>query len=754
MALALGTRLGAYEILTLIGSGGMGEVYRAKDTKLGREVALKILPAEFTSDPDRPARFRREAQVLASLNHPHIAQIHGLDECAGWQFLVLELVDGESLHRRIARGRIPVDDALGIAKQIAEALEAAHEKGIIHRDLKPANIALASNGNVKVLDFGLAKATEPPDATSHDVTNSPTITTPAMMTGVGVMLGTAAYMSPEQAKGKPADKRSDVWAFGCVLYEMLTGTRAFDGEDVSDTVAAVLRGTPDWTALPRQLSEPLRSLIVSCLQRDPSLRIPDIVVVRYVLEHTGRAAPPTQATRRVSPVLVGAAAVALVLIAGAAGWTMRWPPPAAKPVTRFQMMLGQDQLFGNSSAQRHLVAMSRDGSHLVYVADYQLYLRSFDQLAAAPIRGTAESPFEPFFSPDGQWVGYWAAGHLKKVAIGDGAPVTLCDAKPPFGAVWDGDRIVFGAGAQGILEVPAAGGTPRVLVSADSKRGEFLHGPQLMPGGDAVVFTVGSASAVIDRWSEAEIVAQSLKSGERQILVHGGTDGRYLPTGHLVYARDGVLFANAFDPARLELRGGPTSVVDGVAQSAAGQTGAVQFTVSDTRSIAYVPAAANTTRRRCGRATAGGLSTRRAGARTDRRIYFGTRQTEPASRNRCSAVRPTRTARSLPTRCELTDSRSCTASVYPADIMTIMVGQGEGRPLIAQPQFAERGGDLSPDGRWIAYYSDESGVFQVYVRPFPAVESGRWQVSSDGGSLPGGVRPGENCSTSTSTCAL
>src|SRR6476620_1255672 len=273
MALAPGTCLGAYEILTLIGSGGMGEVYRAKDTKLGRHVALKILPPTFTADPDRLARFRREAQVLASMNHPHIAQIYGLDEANGTQFLVLELVDGESLDKRIARGRIPVDEALGIAKQIAEALEAAHEKGIIHRDLKPANVALTSGGNVKVLDFGLAKATEPASGTSLDVTNSPTITPPAMRTGVGVILGTAAYMSPEQAKGRLADKRCDIWAFGCVLFEMLTAKRAFAAEDVSDTLAFVLTKDPDFSLLPANTPATTRTLLRRCVEKDPTRRL-------------------------------------------------------------------------------------------------------------------------------------------------------------------------------------------------------------------------------------------------------------------------------------------------------------------------------------------------------------------------------------------------------------------------------------------------------------------------------------------------
>ena len=291
MALSTGARLGVYEIGSPLGAGGMGEVYRAKDTTLGRDVALKILPDSFVHDPERVGRFRREAQVLAALNHPHIAQIHGLEEVDGTQFLVLELVDGESLDKCIARGRIPFDEALGIARQIAEALEAAHEKGIIHRDLKPANIALTKDGQVKVLDFGLAKAIETTGG-SVDAMNSPTITSPAMMTGVGVILGTAAYMSPEQAKGRPADKRSDVWAFGCVLYEMLSGNRAFDGEDVSDTLATVLKGQPDWTALPAAVPESIRVLLKGCLDKDRRQRVADLSTALFTMRQPAIVGPP------------------------------------------------------------------------------------------------------------------------------------------------------------------------------------------------------------------------------------------------------------------------------------------------------------------------------------------------------------------------------------------------------------------------------------------------------------------------------
>jgi serine/threonine-protein kinase len=439
----------------------MGEVYRARDTKLNREVALKILPITFTHDLERVARFRREAQVLAALNHPHIGAIYGLDEAHGTQFLVLELVGGETLDKRIARGAIPVDEALGIATQIAEALEAAHEKGIIHRDLKPANIALTSDGHVKVLDFGLAKATDAAGAAPLDVGNSPTITSPAMMTGVGVMLGTAAYMSPEQAKGRAADKRSDVWAFGCVLYEMLTGKRAFEGEDVSDTLANVLKSEPHWTAWPPTVPEPIRLLVRRCLEKDRSKRVADASTARFLLtEPLLTASPvvaPAGAVRATPPLwrrglLLVITALVTAGMTGLVAWRA-WRVPIA-PVTRFTITLPGDQRFANRS---QVLAISPDGSRVVYVgnAPPQLYLRSMADLEARPIAGTNLDPMSPFFSPDGQWIGFYSFHDrtLSKIAVSGGASLVLCKTTPPHGVTWDGNWIIFAdEGAKGIFE--------------------------------------------------------------------------------------------------------------------------------------------------------------------------------------------------------------------------------------------------------------------------------------------------------------
>ena len=387
MSLGLGARIGPYEVTALIGEGGMGKVWRAHHTGLKRDDALKVLPDGFTSDPDRLARFQREAQVLASLNHPNIAHVYGLERTDGVQALVMELVEGPTLADRIAQGPVPVDEALPIAKQIAEALEAAHEQGIIHRDLKPANIKVRADGTVKVLDFGLAKALEPTGTMSPSVSQSPTITSPAMMTGVGMLLGTAAYMSPEQARGKAVDKRSDIWAFACVLYEMLTGKRAFGGEDVADTLAAVVRSEPAWDALPDDVSPSLRVFLRRCLQKSAKQRLHDIADMRLALEgafestaaHPGQSAavaPPVW--RRGLPVAV--TAVMAILATGLAAWSL-WPTVIPATVSRFNHVLPRGQQIRGGG--RTVMAFSPDGRHFVFNTTAGLHLRSMDALEVA-----------------------------------------------------------------------------------------------------------------------------------------------------------------------------------------------------------------------------------------------------------------------------------------------------------------------------------------------------------------------------------
>jgi serine/threonine-protein kinase len=606
MALNAGSHLGPYEVLAAIGAGGMGEVYRARDSKLDRDVALKILPEALAADPDRIARFEREAKTLAALNQPHIAQIYGLEESNGVRALVMELVDGPTLADRLAQGPIPTDEALPIAKQIAEALEAAHEQGIIHRDLKPANIKVRADGTVKVLDFGLAKAFDSAAASGMGATMSPTLSIHA--TQAGIILGTAAYMAPEQARGKAVDKRADIWAFGCVLFEMLTGRRAFEGDDISVTLASVLKTDPDWDALPPATPPSLRRLLGRCLRKDPRERLRDIGDARVEIgELLSGVKEPITSTPIERPVsrwrrLAAAGAALPVLlsllvgsvITGIAVWNVRPPARTITPhVTRWLLPLGEGQQFTNSG--RQVVAVSPDGTEIAYVANYRLYLRSMTNLDARPVFGTegSSNPItNPVFSPDGQWLVFYADNGLKKIAVTGGAAIPLCQAIIPFGISWDQDAILFGQGGQGILRVSANGGSPVVVASV--KNTELAYGPQVLPGGSSVLFTVASGDAP-DRWDHAQIVVQSLKSGERKVLIEGGSDGRYVPTGHLVYALSGSLLAVPFDVTRLAITGGPTPVVDGVLRSLNSTTGAVQFSISATGSLIYVPGPAGGT---------------------------------------------------------------------------------------------------------------------------------------------------------------
>ena len=528
MALASGFRLGAYEVVAPLGAGGMGEVYRARDTTLNRDVALKVLPELVALDRDRLVRLKREAQVLAALNHPNIAAIYGFEESNGLQALVLELVDGPTLADRIAQGPLPLDEALPVARQIAEAVQAAHEQAIVHRDLKPANIKLRPDGTVKVLDFGLAKALEPVSAVSADATASPTITSPAM-TRIGVILGTAAYMSPEQAKGGAADKRSDVWAFGCVLYEMLTGRRAFECDDVSETLAAVLRGEPDWTLLPADVPVSIRTLLTGCLAKDRRRRIADFSTVIFVIDCQDQLVPASGSAMHSAPAAsvqlwrkaIPAAAVIIIGLAAAyAGWMLK--PGASRVVTRFAITLAEGDTFTPGA---NWVALSPDGARLAYTANKRLYLRAFDQLDAVSIAANSAaiaSPRTPFFSPDGQWLAFWQASQLKKVSVSGGAPVALCAMRvPPAGAWWATDNtILVGDGASGIWRVSGNGGTLERIIAVEA--GERARGPQLLPDGRTVLFTL-AATASSD---EAQIVVQPLGGATRHTVITGGADAR------------------------------------------------------------------------------------------------------------------------------------------------------------------------------------------------------------------------------------
>ena len=557
-------------------------------------MALKILPEQFAADSQRMGRFQREAEVLASLNHSNIGHIYGLEDAGATKALVLELIPGATLAERIAEGPIPLEEALQIALQMTEGVEAAHEKGVIHRDLKPANIKVTPEGQVKILDFGLAKALEG-EMPASDLSQSPTLTQAATL--AGVILGTAAYMSPEQARGKPVDKRADIWAFGAVLYEMLTGRRTFEGEDVTDTMASVLKSDPEWKALSAETPPVIRRLLERCLMRDEQRRLRDIgeariVIQEYLADPKAVTVEPAAAVAPTPPrpILpwVSAAVVLSALTAGLAVWSLK-PTEPQPPVARFYHELPDGQIFTRTG--RPLVAVSPDGSQIVYVANLQLNLRNLDEMADRPIQGTDEDPDNPFFSPGGEWVGYWSGSDskLKKIATIGGAAVTLCDAANPLGASWGSDDTIVYGQPQGIMRVSANGGTPELVIPTEA--GEQVHGPQMLPGGEWVLFTLTSAGGQT-RWDEAQIVVQSLESGERRILWEGGSDARYIPTGHLVYALEGVLFALPFDLSSLEVSGGPVPVVEDVRRANTGQTATANYGFSERGTLIYVPGTA------------------------------------------------------------------------------------------------------------------------------------------------------------------
>jgi serine/threonine protein kinase len=599
LALTPGPRLGAYDITAAIGEGGMGQVFRARDTKLDRDVAIKILPEAFAHDAERLARFTREAKTLASLNHPNIAAIYGLEESGGTTALVMELVEGDDLSQRIARGAIPLDEALPIAKQIADALEAAHEQGIIHRDLKPANIRVRSDGAVKVLDFGLAKAMEPAAGSSPSMTMSPTLSLHA--TQAGIILGTAAYMSPEQARGKTIDRRADIWAFGVVLVELLIGRALFSGETITDIIAAIVTREPDLGALPAGTPSRVRDLVTRCLVKDPKQRLRDIGEARIAIERAiaePRGLPPSAPVNSIRPALSFRMlpwALFASAVAGLAFVLALWAPwrrPSVPAPVRVSADLGTDASLSSSIAGTGAAAvLSPDGSLLAFVArrttgaGSQLYVRHMDQLQTAVLTGT-DNAASPFFSPDGLWLGFFADGKLKKIAVTGGSPVTLCEAQSGRGGSWSEDgTIVFSPSntpGTSLWRVSAAGGKPEQLTTlADGEVTQRF--PQVLRGGKAILYM---SSNVTGAYEDANLIVQPLPSGPRKVVVHGGFNGRYLASGHLVYVHGGTLFAVPFDLDRLELTGQAVPAVDGVAAPVGG---GAQFSVAGNGILAFVP---------------------------------------------------------------------------------------------------------------------------------------------------------------------
>ena len=820
MAIREGSRVGPYEVTVLLGQGGMGKVWRARHTALRRDDALKVLPDAFAANPDRLARFQREAQILASLNHPNIAHIYGLEQADGVQALVMELIEGPTLADRIAQGPVPVDETLAIARQVAEALAVAHEQGIIHRDLKPANVKVRPDGTVKVLDFGLAKALDPASI-GPDLSDSPTVLSPAM-TGVGTLLGTAAYMSPEQARGKAVDRRADIWAFGCVLYEMLSGKRAFPGVDLPDTLANVLKMEPDWSALPAAVPQRARLVLRACLQKDPKQRPGDAHTIRLALEGVFDAGPETTsasgaigpAWRRAAPLAVASLVTAAVV--GVVAWRLQ-PAAPSPPVNRFEYIVPEGQLF--RLAAWPLLAVSDDGRQFVYNANDGLRLRKLGELEARVIPGTEMALTTPFFSPDGQSVGYFQGNALKHIPISGGTPVVICSAENPFGASWAADGTILFGQSKGIMRVAATGGTPQLVVA--TKQGEQAGSPQLLPGGDSVLFSV-TTSASQTRWDEAQIVVQSLRTGERTIVLQGGADARYVSTGHLVYAVGDALFGVAFDVDRLAVQSGPVSVVQGISRppNQAGVTATANYGISTGGTLVYLTGirlaeggGALTTLfwvNRDGReepipalprayvyprispdGTKVALDVR--DQQLDVWIWDLVRQTltrltfDPGEDEfpvwspdgKRIAFSSTRAGGSsfktglfwvaadgtgAIDRLAQGANQTFPGAFTPDGTGVIVHGSGpegnddiglapvngkaaagtsagEVRALL-HTMFVEGNPALSPDGTWLAFESDESGRTEIYVRPFPDIDAGRWQVSTGGGIQPVWARSG------------
>ncbi|MBP1598508.1 MAG: serine/threonine protein kinase [Acidobacteria bacterium] len=812
-----------YRISEKLGAGGMGEVYRAEDAVLGRQVALKVLPDIFAGDPERLARFEREAKLLASLNHPNIASIYGLEEADGKHFLVLELVEGKTLAERLHRRPFPVEEALEICRQIAEGLEAAHEKGIIHRDLKPANVKVTPEGKVKILDFGLARALHDQSATA-DLSQSPTVTDE--MTRPGVILGTAAYMSPEQAKGKTVDKRADIWAFGCVLYECLTGKRAFQGDTITETVAAILKSEPDWTLLPGETPASVRSLLRRCLQKDPNLRLRDIGDARVeMLEGLAEPAEVIPGARRF-PLMwvlsVGVVALVIGVLIGLAAMGRLRPAasPASQPVVRASVRLeaghwldGQrrNPPYGLGHPTRTAIALSSDGRLMVYSAISEnpgpqdkprLYLRRFDQLEAKPVAGT-EGGDSPFLSPDDRWIGFCAEGKLMKVAVDGGVPAPLCDIPyySAFGFSWGTDnRIIFARiGDFGLSRVSADGGTPEILTIPDRSKEEFAHRlPHCLPAGKGILFTIMRHGYDL----QPRVAAVDPATRKWRVLLEDGADARYVATGHLAFLRQGTLMVVPFDPDRLEVRGQPVPAVANVMQALNDgdmgyHTAAGQYSISSSGSMAYVPGGILPDSQNSlvwvdheGRTEAitpfkAPFSASRLspdGQRIAYRTWSRERQVWVYDLNRGTATKLTSEGvaglltwtldgrrlvfewmRAFPTNLywqaadgsspmeQLTKSENGArpGSWSPDgetlafveygqdggwDILLLHMRDRKVAPLL-NSRFNEMYPEFSPDGRWIAYASNESGRTEVYVRPFPARE-GKWPISNEGGTEP------------------
>jgi hypothetical protein len=807
MPLAGGTKLGPYEVTGALGAGGMGEVYRARDTKLGRDVALKVLPPALAADPERIARFSREAKVLASLNHPNIAAIYGFEDSAGVPALVMELIEGPTLASRIAPGAMPLDEALPIARQLAEGLEYAHERGIVHRDLKPANVIVTPQGTAKILDFGLAKALAG-ETSAVDPATSPTLT--HLATQAGIILGTAAYMAPEQAKGKLVDRRADIWAFGCVLYEMLAGRKAFDGDSVTEILAAVVKDQPDWRALPSATPPAIAALLIRCLQKDPRQRLRDIGDARIALDEALSPAAPATALPAVDAPRPAAArrpwrsalpwAIAAAAVLAAALWAEHAQAPRlAGPLMRFTLAppVGRGIVTRLGAG----AVLSPDGRRMAYVrwdghVSY-LWVRALDQPHGVQLPGT-EGAGDPFFSYDGQWLGFFAGGQLKTIAISGGAPVTVCSAPDARGAAWGANgAILFTPTPYSPLEsVPAAGGTPRPItrLGAPPEPGSRSHRwPDLLPDGKHALFNVVSRAG--DPLHHSAIAVVSLATGRYRVLIKGGSYPRFLAPGYIVYVVGADLLAVRFDPSSLRVAGPPVTVLRDVMTEL--YSGGAQFSFSNNGALLYIPAANRPPARQArlawvardgavqpltgashpyafprllpgGKAVVVNRFGRHAGIwlydierGTLSPLQLGTRPFGPIlTPDGNSVIYDTlrkgyeglvrrrvdgsgqEVSLSAGSQFQIPDTVSPGGQVVFSNITatgstlmtTPLAGGRAPQPLLPGPG-RRAAAAFSPDGRWIAYVSDESGQSQVYVQASSG-RGPRWQISADGGAEP------------------
>ncbi len=801
MVFAAGTRFGIYEIQTLLGAGGMGEVYQARDTKLNRDVALKVLPHAFVGDAGRMARFTREAQVLASLNHPCIASIYGLEESNGTRALVMELVPGLTLADRIATGPIPLEETLLVARQIAEAMEYAHEHGVIHRDLKPANVKLTPEGIVKVLDFGLAKALEE-EKSENEASNSPTLTITS--TQAGVLIGTAAYVSPEQARGRRTDRRCDIWAFGCLLFEMLTGKSAFRGETVSEILAEVIKEEPDWAVLPPNVPPRLNGLLRRCLQKNPQQRLQAIGDARIELEEAA-AGRETSADMISPPRARKAGSRRVILLTGLAGllaggllaagaFFLADSRQSIPPPVRLSIALPTPQMLNNTDGES--LAISPDGTLAAFVAaeprgHRQIWVRRLDDYLSRPVPGTSGA-MSPFFSPDGQWLGFFVGHRLEKVAVAGGLPQVLCSCAGVGTGTWSSDGIIYFAGEVGpLMRVRATGGTCDQVTAAEEAKGELsLLQPRMLPGGETLLITIKKGFSA----EQSAVGLISLKRGSHTILFSNATNPHYVAPGFLVFGRSGTIWAVPFDLKHLQPTGNSAPLIEGIANN--DSSSYEQFDISDNGTLVYAAGNESEAVRQVVEADRNGktsLITTESRAYEDlalspddrhlaltiegpmwgiwtfdlqrktlTRLTFEEDNRDPAWNADSSQVayaslrnghwglyakaadgggtdRMIYTSQNWLFPASFSPDGKTLAFVQQepttgADCWTVSLETGQAAPFLRTP-FAEWFPQYSPDSRWIVYESNETGRPEIYVQSAHG-SGGKWQVSSEGGMRP------------------